>query len=63
MGLYAHGVVIKKLGRPLESCICAGSVAFSFNHRTSRSRGMLFYRLLQQAVQVEPVTGRDIKGS
>lgn len=28
---------------------------FRFNRRTSRSRGKLFYRLLQQAVQVEPV--------
>jgi transposase-like protein len=27
---------------------------FRFNRRTSRSRGMLFYRLLQQAMQVEP---------
>jgi hypothetical protein len=29
---------------------------FRFNRRTSRSRGMLFYRLLQQAVVTEPVT-------
>lgn len=28
---------------------------FRFNRRTSRSRGKLFYRLAQQAVQVEPV--------
>lgn len=28
---------------------------FRFNRRTSRSRGKLFYRLVQQAVQVEPV--------
>jgi transposase-like protein len=28
---------------------------FRFNRRTSRSRGKLFYRLLQQAMQVEPV--------
>jgi len=28
---------------------------FRFNRRTSRSRGKLFYRLLQQAVQVDPV--------
>jgi transposase-like protein len=28
---------------------------FRFNRRTSRSRGMLFYRLLQQAVVVDPV--------
>ncbi len=27
---------------------------FRFNRRTSRSRGLLFYRLLQQAMQVEP---------
>jgi transposase-like protein len=28
---------------------------FRFNRRTSRSRGMLFYRLLQQAVMTKPV--------
>jgi transposase-like protein len=28
---------------------------FRFNRRTSRSRGKLFYRLIQQAAQVEPV--------
>ena len=28
---------------------------FRFNRRTSRSRGKLFYRLAQQAVQIEPV--------
>ena len=33
---------------------------FRFNRRTSRSRGMLFYRLLEQAVATEPVTYRDI---
>ncbi len=33
---------------------------FRFNRRTSRSRGKLFYRLLQQAVQVSPVTYRDM---
>ena len=27
---------------------------FRFNRRTSASRGKLFYRLLQQAVQIEP---------
>jgi len=36
---------------------------FRFNRRTSRSRGKLFYRLLQQAVSVAPVRDRDIKGS
>jgi transposase-like protein len=33
---------------------------FRFNRRTSGSRGMLFYRLLQQAVVNEPVTYQDI---
>jgi transposase-like protein len=33
---------------------------FRFNRRTSKSRGLLFYRLVQQAVQVEPVTYADI---
>lgn len=35
---------------------------FRFNRRNSRSRGMLFYRLVQQAVSVEPVTYREIIG-
>jgi hypothetical protein len=32
--------------------------AFRFNRRTSRHRGKLFYRLLQQAVMVEPTIYR-----
>ena len=37
---------------------------FRFNRRNSRHRGKLFYRLLQQAVSVEPMTyGRLIKHS
>lgn len=28
---------------------------FRFNRRSSRSRGLLFYRLLEQAVKVRPV--------
>ena len=35
---------------------------FRFNRRTSRSRGKLFYRLLQQAAQVSPTTYRDMVG-
>ena len=35
---------------------------FRFNRRTSRSRGKLFYRLVQQAVAVQPVLGREIEG-
>lgn len=34
---------------------------FRFNRRTSRWRGKLFYRLVQQAVCVDPVRGRDIE--
>jgi transposase-like protein len=34
--------------------------AFRFNRRTSGSRGMLFYRLLQQAVITPPVTYRHV---
>ena len=33
---------------------------FRFNRRTSNSRGMLFYRLLQQAVVTAPVTYQDV---
>lgn len=33
---------------------------FRFNRRTSRSRGKLFYRLIQQAAQIEPVHWTDV---
>ena len=33
---------------------------FRFNRRTSRSRGKLFYRLVQQVVAISPVTGEYI---
>ena len=35
---------------------------FRFNRRRSRARGLLFYRLLQNAVQVDPVTYRRLVG-
>lgn len=35
---------------------------FRFNRRTSRSRGLLFYRLMQQAAAVHPTWYRDIVG-
>ena len=35
---------------------------FRFNRRTSRSRGKLFYRLVQQAVAVAPVPGAELVG-
>ena len=34
--------------------------AFRFNRRRSKARGMLFYRLAQQAVAISPVPYRDI---
>ena len=36
---------------------------FRFNRRTSRSRGKLFYRLLQQAVEIPPTTYKSMVGS
>ena len=36
---------------------------FRFNRRRSRSRGKPFYRLVQQAVAIEPIMGREIRGS
>lgn len=35
---------------------------FRFNRRKSKSRGLLFYRLLQNAVQIEPSTYNEIIG-
>jgi transposase-like protein len=35
---------------------------FRFNRRTSRSRGLLFYRLMQQAVALEPILGKALVG-
>jgi transposase-like protein/predicted RNA-binding Zn-ribbon protein involved in translation (DUF1610 family) len=33
---------------------------FRFNRRTSKSRGMLFYRLIQQSVTTEPIHGKHL---
>jgi transposase-like protein len=35
---------------------------FRFNRRTSRARGLLFYRLMQQALQVNPVPYKSLIG-
>ena len=35
---------------------------FRFNRRTSRARGLLFYRLIQQAVQMDAVPYDQIRG-
>ena len=39
----------------MGSVSAAWKITHRFNRRTSRHRGKLFYRLLQQAVSVEPV--------
>ena len=36
---------------------------FRFNRRTSKSRGKLFYRLVQQSVEVPPILIKDIVGN
>lgn len=54
MGTH-HGAV-----RPGQLDAYLDEFVFRFNRRSSRSRGMLFYRLLQQAVATEPVTYDDV---
>ena len=36
---------------------------FRFNRRTSRSRGKIFFRLIQQAAQIDPVPGHHFRHS
>lgn len=48
--------------RPSHLAYYLDEFTFRFNRRTSRSRGKLFYRLVQQAVAIRPVTEEQIKG-
>jgi transposase-like protein len=48
--------------RPTHLDYYLDEFTFRFNRRTSRSRGLLFYRLLQQAVALQPVKGKDLIG-
>lgn len=48
--------------RPHQIDAYLDEFAFRFNRRSSRSRGLLFYRLLEQAVVTEPVTYGQIVG-
>jgi transposase-like protein len=50
-----HGAV-----RPDQLDYYLDEFVFRFNRRASRSRGMLFYRLLEQAVVTGPVTYQNI---
>lgn len=54
LGTHQGAVKPVQLGHYLDEFV------FRFNRRTSRSRGLLFYRLLQQAVLAEPITYREI---
>lgn len=50
-----HGAI-----KPKQLDYYLDEFTFRFNRRTSRSRGLLFYRMLQQAVLTEPVTYAQI---
>ena len=54
MGTH-HGAV-----QPAQLDYYLDEFVFRFNRRTSNSRGLLFYRLLEQAVLTPPVTYEDI---
>ena len=56
MGTYQGAV------RPVHLDYYLDEYTFRFNRRTSRSRGKLFYRLLQNAAEIRPVTIREIQG-
>ena len=48
--------------RPAHLDYYLDEFSFRFNRRTSKARGMLFYRLVQQAVGVDPVPYRALVG-
>jgi len=48
--------------RPTHLDYYLDEFTFRFNRRTSRSRGLLFYRLMEQAVALEPVLTRSLVG-
>ncbi|MGH9616603.1 MAG: IS1595 family transposase [Acidobacteriaceae bacterium] len=54
MGTHQGGVSLEHLDAYLDEFV------FRFNRRKSRSRGKLFYRLLEQAVVVEPIPYKSL---
>jgi transposase-like protein len=56
LGTHHGGVRARQLDFYLDEYV------FRFNRRQSRSRGLLFYRLLEQAALLDPVTVREIVG-
>ena len=55
LGTYQGAVRPSHLGYYLDE------FTFRFNRRTSRQRGKLFYRLVQQALMVDPVPEKELK--
>lgn len=55
LGAYQGAIQEKQLEYYLDE------YAFRFNRRKSKSRGLLFYRLLEQAVITTPITYNEIK--
>ena len=49
--------------RPSHLAYYLDEFAFRFNRRTSASRGKLFYRLIQQAMMVDPAPVNTLKGA
>ena len=56
LGTHQGAVSHEHLGYYLDE------FTFRFNRRKSRSRGKLFYRLVQQAVAVEPTPYKSMVG-
>jgi len=56
LGTYQGGVQISHLDYYLDE------YTFRFNRRTSRSRGKLFYRLVEQAAAIDPIPGHVLRG-
>jgi transposase-like protein len=56
LGTHQGGV------RPSHLDYYLDEFTFRFNRRTSKSRGLLFHRLLEQAVSIGPWTEADIRG-
>ena len=56
LGTYQGGIHLSHLDYYLDE------FTFRFNRRTSRSRGKLFYRLVQQAAAVDPIPAKDLRG-
>lgn len=55
LGTYQGGIHLSHLDYYLDE------FTFRFNRRTSRLRGKLFYRLIQQAMAISPVHSHDIR--